>query len=134
MPGVYYLVRFQDCLIWLYVLALSLVLHYGKKGLELQETSYRMVVATQMDDVFQYVFVHESKWPPVSFSRHVGNVLRPCDSLMRRRRKFAKEFRNFLQLFFRFWRTKTTNLIVNYDQKFYSTKEAAQPVTTDLTK
>ena len=53
MRGVYYLVCFQDCLIWLYVLALSQVLHHGKKGLELQETSYHIVVATQMDDVFQ---------------------------------------------------------------------------------
>lgn len=82
-PGDHYLVRFQDRLIWAHVLEsgykfCTLVL----KGLELQETSCHTVEATRVDDVFQDIFVHEGKWPLVSLSEHVTNVLRPCDSLI----------------------------------------------------
>ena len=47
-----------------------------------KRASYHIAVATQMDHVFQDVFVHKSQWPRVSLSQHVGNVLRLCDSLI----------------------------------------------------
>ena len=77
-PGGYYLL----CLIWLYMLALSLALQHGNEGpwaagdLVSHRGSH-----TSTWDVFQDAFVHECK-SLETLSQHGSNVLRPCNTLI----------------------------------------------------
>ena len=143
-PGDHYLVRFQDRLIWVHVLECGYKFcTMVMKGLELQETSCHTVEATRVDDVFQDIFVHEGKWPLVSLNQHVGNILRPCDSLILNTYSDAKNVltgvidqpENLRKNSENFFKTLVW-VLVNYckDRKFDSTKEDTQPVTIDLTK
>ena len=135
-PGVYYLVRFQDCRTFgntcrFYTLAI--------KGLELQEDSCHTVEDIQVDKICFRIQVASGVFKPTCRQRSPSVRLTDTQHLLRRQKradwgyrstgKIGKKFRKFLQ---------DSRLgfgeLLQTDRKFDSTQEDTQPVTTDLTK
>ena len=84
-PGSYFLLRYQDRLVWLQVLERGCgYCHVSVKGLELQETSCHTVEASRIDDIIEETFeIPESKQhiPCCLWNHHPLNVMRPCDAV-----------------------------------------------------
>lgn len=84
-PGSYYLLRYQDRLVWLQIIERGFgYCQISVKGLELQETSCHTVEASRIDDIIEEAFeIPETKphIPCCLWNRHPLNVMRPCDAI-----------------------------------------------------
>ncbi|XP_072284955.1 pecanex-like protein 4 [Pyxicephalus adspersus] len=78
-PGLHFLCRFQDRLIWLLILESGYTYCcVNVKGLELQETSCHTAEARRVDEVFEMAFEQAENTSRFAFNNHFGNILTPC--------------------------------------------------------
>ena len=91
--GNYYLLRYQDRLVWVQILEQGLgYCKISVKGLELQETSCHTIEATHIDDIIEEAFeIPERSCMPVClWNRHPLSVIRPCGTVVVRTYSDAK--------------------------------------------
>lgn len=81
-PGCHYLCRFQDRLVWVFILERGFgYCCINIKGLELQETSCHTAEARRVDEVFEMSFEQNNQARTCSLNHHFSNILTPSTVL-----------------------------------------------------